>query len=67
MSVYVCSCGRKTTDPYIWSGQFFCVVCMEDIKPSIVSARERRNIRLFNVKPAFKPSRQQHDFGKHRP
>lgn len=41
--VFVCECGRKTTDPFVIRGKKLCVICAEDEMPDIVTRRERRN------------------------
>lgn len=45
--VFVCSCGRKTTEPFVIRGQQLCVICAEDEAPEIVTRREKTNLRRF--------------------
>jgi len=45
--VFVCSCGRKTTEPFIIRGHSVCVICAEDEAPDIVTRREKTNLRKF--------------------
>lgn len=42
-----CSCGRATREPFVWHGGVYCAVCMEQINPEIVDARERANYSKF--------------------
>lgn len=53
--VFVCECGRRTTDPYIIRGKRMCVICAEDEAPSMVDARERMNTR--KIREAYIPTR----------
>lgn len=45
--VFVCSCGRKTTEPFMVHGRKICVICAEDENPEIVTKREKVNVRKF--------------------
>ncbi len=42
-SVVTCSCGLRTTEPYLINGEKLCAVCAEQVAPRIVSARAARN------------------------
>lgn len=43
--VFVCECGRKTTEPFVIRGVRMCVVCAEEEDPRIVDQREKKNYR----------------------
>ena len=45
--VTTCSCGVRTTEPFVIRGVPYCTMCAEDLEPRIVAARERRNWRAF--------------------
>lgn len=47
MSVFTCDCGRKTTEPYLIKGLFYCTVCAEDIAPGLVSQRAKYNWKAY--------------------
>lgn len=68
MSVFVCECGRKTTEPFLINGERYCTVCAEDINPQLVMRRERSNLRKYGAKREHSPGfdLQSWDFGKHR-
>lgn len=67
-AVFTCSCGRKTTEPFIISGERYCTVCAEDLRPDIVASRERHNLSKFGGRRGFSSGfeRQRYDVGKHR-
>jgi hypothetical protein len=44
---FKCMCGRMTREPFVWSGGMYCAVCMEQIKPEIVDAREKFNFNQY--------------------
>lgn len=42
--VFLCGCGRKTTNPFVIHGKRMCVICAEDEAPDIVERRERKDV-----------------------
>ena len=45
--ITLCSCGMRTTEPFVIRGVPFCAMCAEDVEPQIVAARERRNWKSY--------------------
>lgn len=41
--VITCSCGLRTTEPYLVNGEKLCAVCAEKVAPRFVSERAARN------------------------
>lgn len=65
--VFVCECGRKTTEPFLIRDVMYCTICAEDLRPDVVEGRERQNRRKYGNKLHHSPGFDGHsyDFGKH--
>lgn len=54
--VYTCSCGMRTTEPFLINGVLLCTLCAESEKPSLVNRRAVANWREFtNRKVSLRP------------
>lgn len=65
--VFVCACGRKTTEPFIIGQQRYCTICAESLRQDIVDSRERFNRGKYGTRHRSSPGFDDHtyDFGKH--
>jgi hypothetical protein len=46
-AVFTCSCGMKTTSPFLINGEKLCTMCAESVAPRIVSSRAAHNWEEF--------------------
>jgi NAD-dependent SIR2 family protein deacetylase len=65
--VFTCTCGRRTTEPFIIGNQKYCTICAEQLRPDIVESRERHNRSKYGTRHRSSPGFDGHDldFGKH--
>jgi len=54
---FECSCGVKTTQPFMINGQVMCVMCAENIAPRLVSAKTSRDWKEFTRSAHKVPTR----------
>ncbi len=47
MKAFTCSCGTRTTAPFLVNGQWLCTLCAEDAYPGLVSSRARKDWNDF--------------------
>lgn len=65
--VFTCSCGRRTTEPFIIGITKYCTICAEQLRPDIVASRERYNRSKYGTRLTHSPGFDGHelDIGKH--
>lgn len=61
-AVFECSCGRRTTEPFVIRGLMYCTICADEIDPKIVSSRENHNIRRFGARKGHSPGYDRSEF-----
>jgi hypothetical protein len=45
--VFHCSCGARTTEPYMVKGIAMCILCAQEAAPNIVERRVRSEERRY--------------------
>lgn len=55
--VFTCSCGTKTTEPFMITGRLLCTLCAESENPHLVNKRTRENWREFTSTNRRVPTR----------